>query len=113
MAKPRHLNRTVEDVGVRHIAHRDQHLIGVQREHPVDGRPAYAERGRDTVRRVTAGVHPLRQSRFGIVQRFGATNCPARHTCRCAPFRAQLNLGQVARLSRVTRTSDARRSVSV
>jgi hypothetical protein len=53
--------------------------------------------------RFAAGVHPLRQSSFRLVEGFGSpdvlTTCPARLTCGCAAFPAKLKfkLGQVGK----------------
>lgn len=43
-------------------------------EHAVDSCAAYTQRGGDGASGLTASVHPLRQCRFGGIQRLGATD---------------------------------------
>ena len=43
----------------------------VHGKHAVDHGTIHTERGRNRARRLTAGVHPLRQSGFRLVERLG------------------------------------------
>ena len=56
-------------------------LIGVISKNPVDGRTPDSKCGRDGARRLTAGVHPLRQSGFGFIESLRSSDVlPARAT---------------------------------
>ena len=65
-------------------------LIGVISKNPVDGRTRDSKCGRDGARRLTAGVHPLRQSGFRHV----ACTQSRRYFCALAPEGVQQGLAQ-------------------
>lgn len=71
----------------------------------VNRRPASAESSRNRVCRLTARLHPLRQSGFLSIKRLGPTDllapCPTCLACRCTSFPTEfkLKLGEAGEYS--------------